>query len=186
MQISTTEAAIIAKLQATFGGKLAAVDSLPEEMDKDALQRLLRRVPGAYVVFHGGADPNPGGSEGKLDAEWSVIGVSGNAAGEKKRRLGDSTQIGAYDIAEAAVPAIHRLTVPGIGTLIFRRIEVRTTPDLDDIGYAAIAAVFGIQINLPGFADPTTLAAFTDAVITTNLPESPANPVNVQDVQLPQ
>lgn len=186
LQLGAVEDAIVTRAKAVLGAKVRQVDSLPADIDDEALKRLLRVTPGVFVVFDGGADPDAGGSEAKLKAQWSVTAVTAHASGEKARRRGDAVQAGAYELIETLIPALHRLTVTGIGTFAFERIENRYDGELDKQGVAVYSAVFSMQINFPGFADPSGLAPFTDALVTTNLPGSPSNPASVQDVKLPQ
>jgi phage gp37-like protein len=189
MQIGQVEDAIIAKVKAVFGNKLSAVDSVPAEVDEDMLKRLLRTTPAVYVVFDGGGDPSPGGSEAKLKAQFSCLVITSNAGGEKLRRRGDPQgqgRLGAYDICEILIPALHRMTVKDVGTLVFDRLENRNSALLDNMGCAAYAPVFELQINMPGFDYIAALAPFLTAKVTTELPDGGAGTDNVQVVSLPQ
>ena len=186
MQIGSVEDAIIAQVKAVFGNKLAAVDSVPAEVDEEMLKRILRVTPAVYVVFDGGGDPSPGGSEAKLSAQFSTLVLTSNAGGEKPRRRGDGDRLGAYDICEILIPALHRLKVPGVGSLLFDRLENRNSALLDNMGVAAYAPVWSIQVDLPGFDYIAALAPFTTAHVTTEVNGGPADSANVQVVLLPQ
>jgi phage gp37-like protein len=176
MQIACVEDAIIAKVKDVFGNKLRAVDSLPADVDDETLKRLVRTTPGVYVVFDGGMDQTQGGSQAKVRAQFSVNAITSHVSGEKARRRGDKLEIGAYDIIEILLPKLHRMTVKGIGTLVFQNIENRYDGPLDKLGVAVYAAVYYIDINFPDIDAVAVLAPFKTASVTTK-PAPLSNPV---------
>lgn len=158
--ISSVEDDIISQVKALLTTKVRAVESLPGDWDEDTLKRVLRAVPGVYVVFAGGNPVQAGGLTPQIQASFVLYAVTGHASGEAARRRGDSQQIGAYEILETLVPKLHGRLVPSTGTLIFAGMQNLFTGALEKQGVAIYGATFNMTMAWPADLDLTTLAAF--------------------------
>lgn len=158
--IASIEDDIIAQAKTLFGARLRAVESLPGDWDDETLKRVLRNVPGMYVVFAGGTPAQPGALTARITASFLVYAVTGHASGEAARRRGDSLQIGAYEILELLIPRLHGHVVPNIGTLIFAGVQNLFTGAIDKQGVAVYAAQFQMQLLWPADLDLSTLDPF--------------------------
>jgi phage gp37-like protein len=185
-QLPAVEDALIERIKQTLGSAVRAVDSLPAEFDDATLSRVLRQTPGVYVVFGGGQEPAPGGSEARMTANWLVYVITSHASGERARRRGDATTVGAYQLCETLMPALHAFTVPTIGTLFFAGLENLYDGARDNQGIAVYALTFQMNMNFPGFDAAEALAPFDLAKVTVQWPDPAPQPVAETDVQLPQ
>lgn len=148
MSILAIENALITEIKTVLGfpaaPKVRTVESLPADWDEETLRRLLRAVPGVFVVFKGGRIP-PGGAVGRIPGEWSVIVVTGHASGEAARRRGDSQQVGAYELIETLIPKLHGLKITNEGSFDFIGVENLYTGAIDKQG----VAVYAIGLQMP-------------------------------------
>lgn len=119
--IAKIEDKIIAdcRVALTVNGRLLVrdIDTIPGAMSADILQRLMQRAPGCYVAFIDGRASNL--HSAAFSPRFDVIAVTGHAGGEKPRRRGDKTQIGAYKILEYVVPGLNNTQVEDVGVLRF-------------------------------------------------------------------
>lgn len=160
MSLLAIEDNLIATIKSIVTDKVRTVDSLPGDWDDETLKRLLRLMPGVFVVFAGGAPERAGGTSAQLNSVWLVYAATAHASGEAARRRGDARQVGAYELLELLVPRLHGHTVPNEGTLSFARIENLYTGAIDKQGVAVYAATFNMPIALPSNLDPALLDAF--------------------------
>lgn len=147
MGILTIENALIARIATVLGNKVKTVESLPGDWDDDMLKRLLRQVPGVFVAFAGGGAKSVGANSPDIDAQWIVYVATGHASGEAARRRGDALQVGAYELIQLVVPALHLHTIAGEGTLMLARVENLYTGMVDRQGVAIYAMTF--QMPMP-------------------------------------
>ncbi|MDP1673372.1 MAG: DUF1834 family protein [Burkholderiales bacterium] len=160
MSIRTIEDNLIATIKTIVTDKVRSVDSLPGDWDDDVLRRLLRLMPGVFVVFAGGAPERAGGTSAQLSGVWIVYVATAHASGEAARRRGDGRQVGAYELLELLVPRLHGHTVPGEGTLSFARVENLYNGAIDKQGVSVYAATFNMPMALPSDLDLPTLDDF--------------------------
>lgn len=146
--IATVEDAMIEIARETLEDRVRVVGSLPGAWTYDLLLKLLQSAPAIYVSFLGG-QARPGALDAALDARFNAYTISKNAAGEKARRRGDATEIGAYEMLELIVPKLHKHTVPDIGTLKFQSIDNLFTEATFELGGAVYCATFSLALTLP-------------------------------------
>lgn len=165
MGIANTEALLIAKIQGSFAAKkLKTVESLPGNWDDDTMRRLLRQVPGVFVVWAGAqpASARDGGTAGLATGLWLVYCATAHANGEAARRLGDSKQIGAYELVETLIPQLNGLTIPGEGTLALAKVENLYSGTIDKQGLALYVLHFNMPQAWPTEVDESTLGNFEE------------------------
>lgn len=160
MGILAVENALIARIQQVLGDKVRKVGSLPGDWDDDMLKRLLRAVPGVFVVYPGGSRSGAVSTSVKKDAQWIVYVVTGHASGEAARRRGDSQQVGAYELLDTLEPALHGFTVADEGTFAFERDENLYTGRIDTQGIAVYAITLQMLTVVPNQVDGSTLDDF--------------------------
>lgn len=160
--IRDAELALVARLKEGFGNTLRQVDSLPDDWDDKTFETLLRMAPGAYVVFGGGqARDSQATDQAALKAGFSVVFVTRHASGEKARRHGDPTQIGAYEMIAIGVQLLHGHTIPGVGTLEFSHIDNLNEAAIDKQGGCVYAVGFVLPMALDaGGVDASSLDDF--------------------------
>lgn len=160
MGIKVVEDKLIERLKVLFSTRVKSVDSLPGDWDADSFKRLLRLVPGVFVVFAGGSPRDYGGETAFLNARWVVIAATANASGEAARRRGDGAQIGAYEIVEIVVAQLHGHVVPGEGALSLVDVQNLYSGEVDRQGLAVYAATFQMTMSFPADVDLAALADF--------------------------
>ncbi len=162
MSIATLEASLIATIKAALGNKVRAVESLPGNWDDDTLKRLLRQVPGVFIAW-AGAQPASGrdGGVGALTSGlWLVYVATGHASGEAARRLGDSQQVGAYELIDTLVPLLNGHTIVGEGTLSLTRVENLYSGSVDRQGLCLYALHLSLPMCWPTTVNEGALALF--------------------------
>jgi phage gp37-like protein len=160
MAIKAIEDNLIERIKVLLTTKVRTVESLPGDWDADMFKRLLRMVPGVFVVFAGGAPKEYGGESAFINARWVVIVATGNASGEAARRRGDGTQIGAYEILEQILAHLHGYNVPDEGSLSLVSLENLYSGEIDKQGLAVYAATFQMPMSLPADLDLASLTPF--------------------------
>jgi len=160
MGIATVEDAIVNRIKAVLGISVRTVEALPGDWDDDMLKRLLRLVPGVFVAFAGGAPKSVGSTSPDIDSQWIVYVVTGHASGEAPRRRGDALQIGAYELIQILVPALHLQKVSGGGTLMFAGVDNLYTGTIDKQGIAVYAIRYQVQVCMSMELDLSTLDDF--------------------------
>jgi phage gp37-like protein len=158
--IAAIEDNIIGVVKAVIGGRLRTVDSLPGDWDADLLKRLLLCAPAVYVAFLGGPKLKETDTVVGIDGRWSLFAITGHASGNAARRRGDGREIGAYEIIERLVPALHNHTVPDVGAMKLVNVENLYSGTIDNRGVALYAAVFTLPMYFPEILDSATLATF--------------------------
>lgn len=148
MSILAVEDALIDECKAALGIRVRGVESLPGDWDDEMLQRLLRAVPGVFVVFSGGArNSGPGQVEASIESRWTVITATGHASGEAARRRGDALQVGAYELITLLAARLHGLVVPNVGTLSMLDVANLYTGSIDRKGLAVYAMTFSLPLT---------------------------------------
>ena len=161
MNIAAVEDVLIAECKAALGRKVRGVESLPGDWDDEMLNRLVRAVPGVFVVFGGGPRRGaPGEIEASINARFTVITATGHASGEAARRRGDAMQVGAYELLNVLVPRLHGLTVPGAGTLSLEDVGNLYSGVIDTKGLAVYTATFSMPLCFDLVADESLLAPY--------------------------
>lgn len=149
MSIAAIEQHLIDTTKAAFGGVpggvLKAVESLPADWDAHTFNRLLRGVPGVFIVFGGGQQDDTSNEVGVILGQWVFIAATAHASGELARRRGDSREVGAYEIIERVVQQFDRYQVPNAGTMRLQEVENLFTGAVEKQG----AAIYGARFELP-------------------------------------
>lgn len=186
MALKQIEDAIVEELKKAFSGKVRTVDSLPGELTGELIKRLLIDAPAIYIAFLGGNARNAGGATASFTASWAVFAITRHASGQAARRRGDaSTEIGAYELIEIAVPRLHCFTIAEQGTLTFKSVQNLYSRDLDQKGVAIYAAQFEMPVSLDRVTDPDLLKPFETFNSKLDIP--PFGTTDAEDtVTLPQ
>lgn len=110
--ISQIENAMVAALVAAASAfRVDTIESYGGQLDDDTLE-WIRRLPAIWVVFAGGAEPKPAGTEkGKwlYQGTFTVFCGQRNLKGNKALRQGDATNPGVYALMQVAkVALLHK------------------------------------------------------------------------------
>jgi phage gp37-like protein len=119
------------------------IETIPGGWTLDTLKRMLQGAPGVYISYLGGGikdSVNSVFNDGRFDA---VVVV--DSAKELERRRGTKSQIGAYQIVEIIAPALHNLTVNGVGTLKVTNINNLFNESTFELG----ATIYAVQCQCP-------------------------------------
>lgn len=171
MTIATSEDALVALIKDTLGTKVKAVESLPGNWDDDTLKRLLRAVPGVFLVWAGGqTNDRSSGMSGMVNGSWLVYVVTGHASGEAARRRGDGQQVGAYELLEVLIPLLNGYTITAVGTLSLQRVENLYSGTVDRQGVTVYGLTFTMPMAWPTEVDVSTLDPFQTFAAQTDVP----------------
>ncbi len=158
--ITTTEQALVEATQKAFANRLKAVGPVPGPITTEVLRQMIAAAPAVHFAFLGGSaakdryDP-------AIEGRWTAYVASRNAGGGLARLHGDPTEIGIYDIVERLAPAIHDLTITGVGTC--RLVDVQNLFSIQlqqKLGAALWAVVFSVPMPIPDEADLSGLDDF--------------------------
>lgn len=142
------ENAIIARVQLATTvddqSVIRACESLPTNLTEQELTKRLRNAPAVYVSFLGGQAIRE--NEASIEGEFVVYFLTRNAGGEKQRRTGDATAIGAYDLMQLCIPALQGLPVPDVGSLSLKSVANLFAETLDAQGMSLYSAAFAIPM----------------------------------------
>lgn len=157
--LAEAEDAITGRVASVLGDTVKKVETLPGPWDEQSLQLALRQAPGVYVYWDGGGS----GRDSRrpyLNAVFRVYIVTGHASGQRERRRGAPHQIGAYEILEQVVPALHGYSVASLGTLEFARVAVLAPASSQKKGLAVYEAEFSLNAPWPDLRDAADLSDF--------------------------
>lgn len=157
--LADIEDAIVDRVADVLGNTVKKVETLPGPWDEQALNLALRQAPGVYVYWDGGG-PGRNSRRPYLNSVYRVYIVTGHASGERERRRGAAHQIGAYEILEQVVPALHGFSVADAGSLEFGRVAVLAPVSSQKKGIAVYEAEFSLQAPWPALRDAADLADF--------------------------
>lgn len=161
MSITSAEDNIIATIKTVMGNKVRTVESLPGNWDDDTLKRVLRQIPGIFLVWGGGQTQERNAGVGGLIASgWVVYVITGHASGEAARRRGDGQQAGAYELLQLLIPLLNGHTVPGEGTLSLQRVENLYSGTVDRQGVTVYGCIFNMPQAWPTEVDLNLLTPF--------------------------
>lgn len=142
------EDALISRAKLLLGTLVRGVESLPGDWDDDMFRRLLRLVPGVFVVFSGGQRTgNAGQMEAAIDGRWSLVVATGHASGEAERRRGDSLEVGAYHLVQVLAAGMHGFAVPHVGSLLLLDVQNLYTGSVDSQGLAVYVLTFSLPMS---------------------------------------
>jgi len=155
---ASVEDQMIAQAKERLQGKIRVADSLPGSWSLDTLKRILQQAPAVYVHF-AGAQAGNDDHDTHINARFVVYFISGQASGSAERRRGSAQQIGAYDMMETLVPALHGCTLAGYGSLALQQIGQEINEATFDLGATVYSATFAMA-NLHWPLDGPALDAF--------------------------
>jgi phage gp37-like protein len=150
--IAEIEAAIVTQIQKAVTvtvdnepkSLIRDCDSLPTSLTEAEFNKRLRNAPAVYISFVGGnALPE---NEAAIDGEFVLYFLTRNVGGERQRRTGDATAVGAYDLLQRVVPAVNGLVIAGVGSLIFKSIANLFNEQLDAQAVSLYSAAFTIPM----------------------------------------
>lgn len=159
--LAEIEDAMIERCKRVLGKHVKAVEDLPNGWTEQSLEAAFRNVPGVYVAWSGGQ-----GGQSKsalLNGRYAVYFVTGHASGERARRRGEKGAVGAYELIELVVPALHGLSIDDVGTLRLERVDNLNSDFFDKKGVAVYGAVYALD-KMP-FKAPLDGSALADFAI---------------------
>jgi hypothetical protein len=172
MSLAALEDAFVARLAATFAGRVKEVDHRPERLDEAQLARMLSMAPAAYVAILGLTRRTA--PEGTWDARFGVYLIAANASGEPARRRGDAATIGAYEMAEVALRVLDGWAPEdAAGAVEVTSLEALDAAAFDRQGRTVWGLVAEVAIALPRGVDPATdpaIAPFVTLDIAWDIP----------------
>lgn len=157
--IARIEANLIEVTRQLFGRTLRTVDSLPGPLNLDVLKDMLAHAPAVYYAFLGGTR---GDVDGYIDGRFDAF-ICTRHVNRDSRRLGDQTQIGAYDIIARLLPILDGHIIHDVGRFRLTRVTNLFSLTLDkQMG----AALYGISLQLPNmpFIDDDLQATLNDFI----------------------
>jgi phage gp37-like protein len=157
--LAKIEDAIIERCQRVLGDHVKTVEDLPGKWNQKTLRTALRKVPGVFVAW-GGARGDGDLVQPATQNRYVVYVVTGHASGERERRRGNTRQVGAYELLERVVPAVHALTVPDVGSLTLESIDNLYADHFDKEGVVVYAAAFRMKVIWPAAFDVNDLNPF--------------------------
>jgi phage gp37-like protein len=159
MILAALEDAIVARLRDAFGDRVREVDHRPDQLDAEALARLLTMAPGVYVALLGlRRRTSPAGT---WDSSWGVYLVAANASGQRARRRGDVATIGAYEMVEVAVRVLDGWSPDeAAGEVEIATAEQLQAEAFDKLGRTVHALAIEVAVELPRGVDPAALVPF--------------------------
>lgn len=189
-KIAAIEDAIIACIKETMrdGDKslLRTVEWAPPDWDDDYIKRVMRTVPGVFVIFEGGPAQDQGSATTKMNTKWTIVAASAKQQDAKRRARGGTQDIGCYQILEACIPALNNFVISDVGTLTFVDWSNEIALKLEDQALMVQSAAFDMLIDLPAIVREGDLVPFRRAFTTYDL-HQPAGSLQAKDnVELPQ
>jgi hypothetical protein len=144
--IASVENDIVSAVKAALGRAVRIVDTLPNGFTAGELEQRMRQAPAVFVAFLGGRFRDD--SQAVLDAMFGVFFLGQTSGDEKAARLGTPTQIGAYQMFELAVPAVHGLKTD-YGCLYATDASNLFSGEIDRQGLALYSAAFRVPLSFP-------------------------------------
>lgn len=172
----------------TINGELLVrtVEALPGDLrDAQALRELASAAPAVYWAFLGGRNSIEA-DDIHINSVWGCYIVTDHASGHDARRRGDGRQIGAYDIMKMVLPIINGLTITGVGTANFKRVENLFSIRVDKVGAALYAATFEIPLPLDYELDLAGLNNFETYHAEHSLAPGADEPAAIDEITLEQ
>ncbi|MCE8027541.1 DUF1834 family protein [Halomonas daqingensis] len=182
--LAEIEDAIIERCRKVVGEHVKVIDHLPGRWDQKTLRAALRQVPGVYVAW-GGARGDGDLAQPAVQNRYVVYVVTGHASGERERRRGNNRQVGAYELLERVVPAVHALVVPGVGSLSLESIDNLYSDAFDKEGVVVYGAAYRLKAVFPPALQVGTLAPF-EKYRATHLVGTDDDPDTYSAADLPQ
>lgn len=166
-----TEDAMIDRCNRVVGQHVKTIQDLPGGWDDSTLKAARRNVPGIYIAWANGRGMSS--PRAMMESRYSVYVITGQASGERERRRGNNRQVGAYELLERVVPALHGLSVEGIGTLQLERVDNLFSDRADQQGIVVYAATYTVKVTFPAPLDASDLADFEIFHVNSKVPDGP-------------
>lgn len=157
--LAEVEDAMIERCRRVVGDHVQTIEDLPSGWTAQLLNAARRKVPGIYISWGGGRGDGDAQSA-TLAGRYVVYVVTGHASGERERRRGNNRQVGAYELLERIIPALHTLTVPDVGSLTLQSVDNLYSDQLDRQGVVVYGAAFRLGMTFPAPFDLGDLANF--------------------------
>lgn len=169
LPIAALEDAFVARLAASFAGRVREVDHKPDRLDADELARVLSMAPAAYVALLGLRRRDR--PDGTWDATWGVYLVAQNASGERARRRGDAATIGGYEMMQVAIAALDGWApAEAAGEVEITQAEQLQADAFEKLGRTVYGLVAEVAIEMPRGVAPDGLAPFVTFDATWDIP----------------
>lgn len=162
---------MIDRCKRVVGQHVKTIEDLPGGWDDNTLKSARRNVPGIYIAWANGRGLPQ--TRAAMESRYSVYVVTGQASGERARRRGNDRQVGAYELLERVVPALHGLNVKDIGALQLERVDNLFSDRADQQGIVIYAATFTVKVTFPAALDANGLADFEIFHINSKVPDGP-------------
>ncbi|SDK31994.1 phage protein Gp37 [Billgrantia gudaonensis] len=182
--LAEIEDAIVERCQVVVGEHVKTIADLPGRWNDKTLRAALRQVPGIYVAW-GGARGDGNLTQPAANSRYVVYVVTGHASGERERRRGNARQVGAYELLERVVPAVHGLSVKGVGSLALESLDNLYSDLFDKEGVVVYGAAYRLNLVFPPAFDVNDLAPFEKYRATHEI-GTDDDPVTESRADLPQ
>lgn len=169
--IAEIEDAVIERCRQMVGNHVRTIEDLPGKWDENTLRAARRQVPGIYVAWSGGSAESA--TRPLIRARLAVYVVTGHASGERARRRGNDRDMGAYELLEQLVPALHNFTIQGIGSLLLQSVDNLYSDSADRDGVMIHGASFEIKTMFPAPREIGELADFATFSATHDVGDGP-------------
>lgn len=179
-RLAAVETALLALMRGAVANHVRICESLPGVWTEKTFKQVLRVVPAVYLAWDGGPAQRSAGDALSIESRWFVYVVTAHASGEKARRHGDATSIGAYELLELLAPLLHGHVVPDAGAITITGIDNAFADDTDAVGVAIYAIGFTLPLGFVFAPELTSLASFATFDVSWDVPPHVAPAVHTQ------
>jgi Mu-like prophage protein gp37 len=185
-RISTVEDSLIEHIKEVMQNRVRTVEWAPPDWDEDFFKRILIALPGVFLIFGGGQNPEQGAASVKLKTIWTIVAATRHVQEAKQRARGDAHEIGCYDILETVIPALDGHVVEDVGTLQFVVWDNDAAMKLEKQALMVQSARFEMLIEIPRVIPDDALVPFERFHGTYDIGQPEGAPVTEDIVELEQ
>ena len=149
MSISAVEDHIVNITRQSLGRALRAVEVLPNALNLALLKTILPLAPAVYTTFLGGRNGTVDTDGATINGRFDVYIITRHVGNDSARRRGDTTTIGAYEIIERLIPALHDSTIADIGRMRLTNVQNLFSIQLEETFKSAFYALTFEVPNMP-------------------------------------
>jgi phage gp37-like protein len=185
-RIADTEDAMIARITAVMANTVRTVEWAPPDWDEEYIKRVLRALPGVFVIYLGGENSEQGAASIKLKTAWAIVAATKHVQEAKQRARGDAHEIGCYDILERLIPALDGYSIDDVGSLDFAGWDNDIAMKLDKQALMVQSARFEMLIEIPREIGDDELVPFERFASTYDIGQPEGAPETGDIVELEQ
>lgn len=179
-RLAAIETHLLALMRGAVTNHVRLCESLPGVWTEKTFKQVLRVVPAVYLAWDGGPAQRSAGDAVSIESRWFVYVVTSHASGERARRHGDATAIGAYELLELLVPLLHGQVVPDAGAIAITGIDNVFSDDADAVAVAVYAIGFAMPLGFVFAPELATLSPFATFDVSWDVPPHVAPAVHTQ------